>query len=357
MNVLEGYVLVKKISGSSIHMSRQYIDEYQRCKVVHPNTESPLKKGDEILVAENTFFEKADELKKDTFLIYEDEVYGVVREGVIQPMKNMVYIKIDKEKKSKIGNIHVDTRYNPYNINNRVQDGEILSVCKKAENSYFLHELEINVKPGDKVYTHHFIVEPSNEREFNGSNYYEIRYEDLYCKVNDDEITMLNDWNLVTPVKRDAEVTESGIVLEVGEKDVMVTAIMQHPNKDSGLYPGDKILFRKGREYKINVEGHIYYRIPNDSIYYNLDKMKAHNNIVVVEPMRKESKIGNIYVGNTKEEVQLPEKGKVAAVSENNKGNLKEGDIILFRKAASTHVEIEGKEYMLMDMKNIYVTI
>lgn len=357
MRVLDGYVLVKKLTETNVYMDRRYIDEYQRCEVIESNAESSLMPGEEILVTENIFFERARDIVEDAYFIYEDEVYGVIRGGIIQPMKNFVYVEVDKDKKSKEGNILIDTRYNPTDVNNRVQDGTVLSVCEKANHSYFSHPLEIDVEPGDKVYTHHFITDPSNEREFDGKKYYEIRYEDTYCKVKNNEISMLNDWNLVTPVKRDAEVTDSGIVLEVGEKEELVTAIMQHPNKDSGLYPGDKILFRKGREYKIDVEGHVYYRIPNKSLYYNLDKMKALGSIIVVEPIRKEAKIGNVYVGNTTEEIQLPEKGRVVSVSEDIEGKLQEGDIVLFRKAASTHVDIEGKEYMLMDIKSVYVKL
>jgi co-chaperonin GroES (HSP10) len=355
MNLAGDFLVVKKLAPSNIAMSRQYIDQFQRCVVVAPRPDSILSPGDEILVTDNIFFGDASEIEKDSFFIYEEEVFGVVSDGVIKPMNNIVYVETDKAKKNQIGNIVVDTRYQTGKAENRVQDGTVLSVCEKAVDSYFLKELDIEIAPGDKVYTHHFLTSEDSEREFNGKKYYEIRYEDIYCKVVDSEIEMLNDWNFVTPIVKEAEVTESGIVLDSGKRVEAVTAIMQHPNKVTETYPGDKILFRKGREYNIDVEGHRYYRIPNDSIYYNLDKMKPLGNIIAVEPMRKELEVGNIVVGTKKEE--LPEKGRVFAVSENIEGKVNEGDVVLFRKAASTHVTIEGKELMLMDIKNVYSVI
>jgi co-chaperonin GroES (HSP10) len=218
----------------------------------------------------------------------------------------------------------------------------------------FYTPLNVEVSSGDHVYTHHFLTDPAFEREFNGKKYYEIKYEDLYCKIVDEQVEMLNEWNFVTPIENEVNTTESGIILETTAKNEVRTAIMQHPCKDMDLLPGDYLLFKRGREYSINVEGHTYYRITKKDILFNLNQMKALGDIVVVRPQIKDNTVGNIVV-STKIDNE-PDRGVIVSTAEGNE-SLHEGDEILFRKMASTEVNIDGEDLLLVNTKNVYVVV
>lgn len=276
--VLKRYVLVNKLSDMEHLITPQYYkDEYQQCMVIESNKNSDINNNDRILVGNKITFDKSI-LGNNTFFIYEDDVYGIMKEDVIIPRRDFVYIEADKNKKKiiKHGDIELikDISYNPLDDKNVVQDGIILSHCSKAIDSYFHQELKIEVEDGDHVYTHHFLTDKDHEREFNGKKYYEIKYEDLYCKIKEGNIIMLNNWNFLTPVLADKEISESGIVLDFKQKNQIRVGVINHSCKsldERGIKKGDKVFFKIHREYKINVEGTTYYRIETDDILYKID--------------------------------------------------------------------------------------
>lgn len=276
--VLKRYVLVEKLSDMEHFITTQhYKDEYQQCRVIQSNEKSDIQDGDRILVGNKITFDKAA-IGEKSFFIYEDDVYGIMKEDAITPRRDYVYIEADKNKKKVIkhGSLEIvkDTTYDPLGDKNVVQDGIILSHCSKAIDSYFHQELKIEVEDGDHVYTHHFLTDKDNEREFNGKKYYEIKYEDLYCKIKEGEIVMLNNWNFLTPVLAEKEISESGIILDFKQKNQIRVGVINHSCKsleERDIKKGDKVFFKIHREYKIQVEGTTYYRIETDDILYKID--------------------------------------------------------------------------------------
>lgn len=353
MIVLKGHLIVEKLNTSKLYMSSRYVEEYQRCKIYKSNPDSLFKEGVEVLVGEDIYFDKV-ESEDNLWYMFEDDIFGWVDNDMLVPCENMVYIEADKYKNENVDGIYKTIDYKPLARGNVCQDGEVLSVCNRAKGSYFGEKLNIEISKGDKVYTHHFLTDQSKEREFNNKKYYELHYEDVYCKIVDGEIEMLNNWTFVTPVVNDLDVSDTGVQLEASAKNEAQTGIVQHPYRDSALYPGDKVLYKRGREYKIDVEGNTYYRIKSDDIIYNLDIMKALNNIIVIKPIRKEKEVSGIVLEVSDE--KFPEKGEVLSVSE-QVNDIKKGDNILFRKGMATHVVIEGQECMLIDRKNAYVVL
>jgi co-chaperonin GroES (HSP10) len=355
MRISRDYLVVTKVPISkSLYAAERFNEDLQMCEIHFVSPRSTFMATDIILVGENIFFDKAPVFGDDMFFMYEDDVFGVIKNGRIIPRNDVVYIETDKNKHAvSDSGILKDISYDPLRRGNVVQDGVVLSVCDKAKNSYYYTPLEIEIEPGDHVYTHHFLTDKAFEREFGGKTYFEIKYEDIYCKVVDRDIHMLNDWNFVTPIEREINRTESGIFLELGSKSEMCVGLMQHPNKDMNMYPGDRCLFKKSREYEIDVEGHTYYRINNRDILYNLETMRTLGDIVVVRPEFKADKINGIVVRTQKD--NLPEKGVVVSTSEDI--DINEGDTILYRKAAYTEVTIDGEQLLLMSAKNVYVVL
>lgn len=278
MSVLPLYLVVEKlVDYPEIVTSQHYVNEYQVCRVINSHSSSNIDEGSQVLVGNKIFFDSADHLGKGLYFIYLEEVYGILNEKTITPMEDFVYIKADKDRKQTIkhGSVEIfnDTTYNPHSKDNVVQDGTILSICKKAKDSYFYKKLAIEAEPGDHIYTHHFLTDEENERVLDGEKYYEIKYENLYCKIVDEQIVMLNEWNFVSPVIAETEISTSGIVLDFKQKNELRVGVVNHASKSliaRGIKVGDTIFFKYGREYQIDIEGTVYYRINSNDILYKI---------------------------------------------------------------------------------------
>lgn len=276
--ILQKYTLVEKlVDKENLILTDFYKNEYQQCRVLEANKNSDIKTGDRVLVGNKISFDPSS-LKPKSYFIYEEDIYGIMKDEVIIPRRNYVYIQAEKDKKKilKYGSLELikDTTYNPLDDKNVVQDGVVLSTCSEAYDSYYGEKLNIEIESGDHVYCHHFLTHKHNEREFNGKMYYELHYENVYCKVKDGNIIMLNDWNFVTPVVADQEISDSGIVLDFKQKNQIRVGIINHTCKSlekRGIKKGDKVFFKTYREYKIYVEGTMYYRILTDDILYKID--------------------------------------------------------------------------------------
>ena len=355
--------MVEKILlDNKFRLAQEDIDEYQVCRVIASPEVSDFSSGDTILIANRICFEKAPQFGVDKYYISGDEVFGILKDGVITALKNIVYIKADKYEKTSIdiGGIkfHNDTSYKPLARKNVTQSGVVLTACKTAKHSAFNHELKVEVSAGDKVYCHHFLTDSDNERKINGETYYEFQYEHLYCKLVDEKLVMLNDWNFVSPIESSEDLVDNGIIMELKKKNELRVGVINHSSaslKAMGISDGDKVYFKKGREYSMDVEDETFYRIETRDILCKYRKMEALGEIVVVKAIKESNmKGGMIY---SLEQNPIPEKGEVLAVGPNCGGGLKPGDVVLFRKMASSEVEIEGQKVLLMSYSNIYVKV
>ena len=135
-------------------------------------------KGDTILVGNRICFDKAPQFGRESYYISAEEVFGILKDGVIEALKNIVYIKADKYEKTEIEvkgmQFANDISYKPLARRNVTQSGIVLTACKSAKHSAFLHDLNIEVDAGDKVYCHHFLTDQDNERKINDKTYYEL---------------------------------------------------------------------------------------------------------------------------------------------------------------------------------------
>jgi co-chaperonin GroES (HSP10) len=191
--------------------------------------------------------------------------------------------------------------------------------------------------------------------------FYEIGYEHLYAKVASGKIEMLNEWNFITPVESEIGLTESGIILDLKKKNILRTGVVRHSCqklKDMGVAINDTILFKRGREYSINVEEDSYFRIEANDIlckYKNDKEMQALGKILVVREIKESNERDGLIT--TVAQNPIPEKGEVVSLGDECGDGISVGDTILFRKMASTEVEIEGEKLLLMQINNVYVKV
>jgi chaperonin GroES len=357
MRIRQGYIVVRKTSGDSgFYVSKQFVDEHQMCEVVDTPEGFDIQPGETIFVGKNISFDPVPD--SDCFYIDHAEIFGYISGNRIIPMKDVVYIKANKHAKSEIEvagiKMYQDTSYDPMASHNVVQDGQVFTICEKAHHSVLGHEIEIEVSEGDHVYSHHFLTDESRERVFGTKTYYEVRYEELYCKIENEQVIMLNDWNFVSPVEATGNVHENGIIMELNKKNQLRVGVIEVPNKDLGLEKGEMVYFKKGREYEIDVEGTNYYRIRTNDILCKFNSMKARGKIVIVKPIEKDNMIGNFI--ETVAQGQIPERGEVLAMG-SDVPDLSVGDEVLFRKLANSEVEIDGEKVLLMEEKNVYAVV
>lgn len=361
MIVRDKYLVVEKVTiDEDFQLSKNDINHYQTCKTIQAPEGSGFSNGDILLVGNNICFDKATHFGMDAFYISANEVFGVLKDGIITASENIVYIKADKYEKTKIISggmeFYNDTSYKPLARKNVTQSGIVLTACKRAKHSAFEHELHVDVSPGDKVYCHHFLTDSDNERELNGEMYYELAYENLYCKIIDNEISMLNDWNFVSPIELEQQEVD-GLIVSIGKSKELRVGVINHTSKsltERGINVGDKVYFKKGREYSMDVEDETFYRIETRDILCKYEKMEALKNIVIVKPIKESNEKSGMIQSISQN--PIPDKGEVLSVGPETE-RLNKGDIVLFRKNAYSEVTIDEEKVLLIESKNIYAKV
>ena len=200
---------------------------------------------------------------------YYQEVH-LVESDNFRPINGVCYLFVEDNKKSTLKHgtltLHLRTDYEPYHIDNCVQDGIVRHIPDNLPAEY------ANIKVGDKVYTHHFLINEKNLVEINGEPMRTIQYDQIYCIIHSEGmLEMLGKWNLLEPIKEDESnfKTAGGLLLKPEIGNIERYGIIRYSNTellDTGAKIGDKVTMRKNSEYEIEVEGKRYFRVHNDDI-------------------------------------------------------------------------------------------
>ena len=90
---------------------------------------------------------------------------------------------------------------------------------------------------------------------------------EVYCKIVDGEIIMINNWNLLEIIEKEEK---KGLIWTPHkEKEVVGKAIMAYPSKamkEEGVVAGVEVEFLPKALYVIQVEGKRYYRLRDEHI-------------------------------------------------------------------------------------------
>tara|TARA_R100001443_G_scaffold61989_2_gene72004 strand:- start:1563 stop:2141 length:579 start_codon:yes stop_codon:yes gene_type:complete len=129
-----------------------------------------------------------------------------------------------------------------------------------------------DIKEGDKVYCHHFLVNEENRVNFlEQDNVYKIFFESIYARVRDGELKMVSHWNFVKQKVEDESnyMTKSGIYTKPEAEDEELHGYVCHMNdelKSWGVKIGDEVIFSKNSEYDMQIEGEKLLRMRNFDI-------------------------------------------------------------------------------------------
>ena len=101
--------------------------------------------------------------------------------------------------------------------------------------------------------------------EFGGENVYKVHYDQLYCYVRNEKITMLQDYVFVEPIQLEDKIGSLYIQSKESTKRGRVKFCNQF-SKDEGFKNGDEIIFIKNANYDMIIEGEKLFRMKNNEI-------------------------------------------------------------------------------------------
>lgn len=188
-----------------------------------------------------------------------------------KPIRDVVFIEADP-KKNAIKHlapgvdIIIDTAFEPHATENVTQDGVVLQPPSKLRGGE-----RVDLKAGDKVYTHHFLCDEDQSLELEGKKFYQLAYQMCYCRIREGKMKMLGDWNFIEPPKKEKEkTTNSGIIYNLApaskEPQVGIARHINEKMREWGVSEGDSVYFTINSDYEILVEGKKYWRMRNVDI-------------------------------------------------------------------------------------------
>ena len=85
-------------------------------------------------------------------------------------------------------------------------------------------------------------------------------------------------------------------------------------------------------------------------------KIKPLGERILVKTEEKVEKTkGGIYIPDTAKE--KPQEGKIVAVGKLKESELKVGDTVIFESFAGNEIEVEGKKYLIMNVKDVLAKV
>lgn len=127
----------------------------------------------------------------------------------------------------------------------------------------------VDIRRYDKCYFPPQVTEPAQEiGRHHGKILYAIRVDDIICTVRDGEILMQGGWCLVEPEMETWEeiTTKAGIIMKPFPEAKTLRGKMRHMQYREDLKEGDRVLFHKGADWRLKVEGKEYYAILDEDI-------------------------------------------------------------------------------------------
>lgn len=278
---------------------------------------------------------------------------------------NYFFLDVDQNtnRTIKLGDLELyyDPEYRP--LENAIQVGKIGALPSKVHESY---RYDVDLKVGDTVYFHHFIVQKNNEIYY--ENLYGANYSQIYCAIKDGNIQMLEDFILVKPIKEDESKLErkvGSIIIQAKLKveDIKQHGIVHHVPKqaaEKGIKQGDHIVFDKACEYPLTVEGELFYRMKLGNILLRIedDKPIPCGTQVLCESIPEVELVSPSGIilsapTSTPKRFQL---ANVIASADGMQNKIEPGSTIMFLNGAQLEIELQEKKYLLIREEVVLAT-
>lgn len=126
-----------------------------------------------------------------------------------------------------------------------------------------------SIKKFDTIYFDPRVTEPENMiGTYQGREMYKIPPQDIICVVRDKKIITQGMWCLVEPDMETWEdiTTKAGIIKKPRPEAIAMRGIMRHFHGRDDVKEGDNIIYQKGADWLMKIEGKEYYAIEHDDI-------------------------------------------------------------------------------------------
>lgn len=193
----------------------------------------------------------------------------------MRAVRDLFYVRADAEQETKhkfkngheiyisepIATLDKEKEFSPYE--RAVQVAEIVCVPMRISKGYVNN---FPLKEGDKIYVHHFVIQPDNYDEIDGEKLYRCMYENIFCVIRDGELLPVQDYVFLTSVLEPEEnyKTKSGIFLKTEPETLRNIGEIQFLCKqaeEQGLKKGDHVYWLDNSDYSMTIEGNHYWRM------------------------------------------------------------------------------------------------
>lgn len=167
------------------------------------------------------------------------------------------------EEQIKKGYKHFNRKYYCCSTVDEVEDITLIDLAKNTD-----------IRRFDKVYFAPTVTEPENLLGMHKKKeLYKVRVDDILCVVRDGEILPQSWWCLVEP---DMEswvdiTTKAGIIMKPHPEAHYLRGTMRYFQHIDGLNEGDHIMYDRGADYLLKIEGKEYYLIQDRDILCKLE--------------------------------------------------------------------------------------
>jgi co-chaperonin GroES (HSP10) len=187
----------------------------------------------------------------------------------MRPIRDSYFIKVEKTQEDTIivngKELFLETSFNELKLAR--QYGIVVALPVGLPKG-----LKLDIKKGDKVYCHHFLVSENNKVKFHEEeNIYSIQWNHIYARLRNGKLKMIHHWNFVKQKVEDESeyMTNSGIYTKPEAEDEELHGYIEYMNdemKNMGLKKGDEVVFSKNSEYDMQIEGEKLLRMRNFDI-------------------------------------------------------------------------------------------
>ncbi|MAO19666.1 MAG: hypothetical protein CMJ25_02845 [Phycisphaerae bacterium] len=184
-----------------------------------------------------------------------------------------IYFSVEKETEDEYvmsngTKIWLDTEID--RAKNARQYGTVKSVPENL-NRFKRFDDGVDIKEGDKIWFHHFVVEDSTKINLFGEDVYHLPYEQIFAVERDNDIIPTNDFVFIKPdkIKSSSKIIKSTTEGDLSKK----TGKVVYSSKEGvniGLERGDRIFF-KSAPYGMKINGDTLYRLRADNILAKIE--------------------------------------------------------------------------------------
>lgn len=193
----------------------------------------------------------------------------------MKPIRNIIYVRANAQER----NIHrlatgkelfiadpiaTSDKYADFNEYERVvQYGIIVHLPTKIEPHYVFDQ---ELKEGDKIWFHHFVVAEDNQDTINDEKLYRCHYRDVYAIERDGELIPVQDYVFLSYVMEEKHMymSESGLFIKPEPTTQRNIGLIEYSCKTAeryGLKKGDKVYWLDNSDYKMTINGKEYIRM------------------------------------------------------------------------------------------------